>query len=131
MLEDVVRSLTRKLFDKGPWIFQKDSASAYKAKLMQKWLEDNVPDFIHAEDLPSCSPDNFWQTVESIECRKIHRNIESLKKVKKAIVSAVKSIDIAHIREAINKFTERLYKCIFTEGEILNKNYIIFSSFFF
>jgi len=56
-LEPVVKPLNQFLFNAKPWIFQQDSAPAHKAKTTQKWLAENVPDFIQASDWRSGSPD--------------------------------------------------------------------------
>ncbi|GJQ68394.1 hypothetical protein Trydic_g16984 [Trypoxylus dichotomus] len=36
---------------KQHWSSQEDSAPGHKAKFIQKWLEDNVPNFISAEKI--------------------------------------------------------------------------------
>jgi len=57
MLEDIVKSLKHTLFKNKHWVFQQNSAPAHKAKITHQWLEKNVPEFICAENWPSCSLD--------------------------------------------------------------------------
>lgn len=119
MLEKVVKPLNPSLFKNKPWIFQQDSAPAHKAKTTQRWLEDNLPRFIKAEEWPSGSPDlnpldySLWQKLEALACSKPHRNIEMLKK---SIKNAAKKISIAQIRAAIDDWPERLRRCVAANG---------------
>ena len=117
-LERVVKPLNQTLFNGMPWIFQQDSAPAHKAKTTQKWLAENVPDFIRASDWPSGSPDlnaldyELWNTLEEIACQKPHRNLESLKR---SIVEAASKIPIEKVRTCIEQWPERMRQCIENE----------------
>jgi len=54
MLDDVVEPLNHSLFENmDNWCFQQDSIPAHKARRIQNWLAENVPDFIAANDWPS------------------------------------------------------------------------------
>ena len=57
ILTNVVGPLNQTTFQYRPWIFQQDSAPAYKAKNTQQWVENHVPEFISSEHWPSASLD--------------------------------------------------------------------------
>jgi inhibitor of nuclear factor kappa-B kinase subunit alpha len=46
-----------RLYPRGDWIFQQDSAPAHKAKVTQAWCSANCPDFIKTSEWPPSSPD--------------------------------------------------------------------------
>jgi hypothetical protein len=46
ILEPLVALLSTTMFQGKPWTFQQDSAPAHMAKVFQKWLKTNTPDFI-------------------------------------------------------------------------------------
>lgn len=50
VLQPLVEPLNRSLFNGKPWTFQQDSAPAHKAKIVQSWLRNNVPDFISTDE---------------------------------------------------------------------------------
>lgn len=119
VLESVVKPLNTSLFKNQPWSFQQDSAPGHKAKSTQKWLEENVPDFIKAEDWPSSSPDlnpldyELWSVLEQMTCSKRHSNIESLKK---SLTHAVANFPIEVVRASIDKWPARLKACVKAKG---------------
>lgn len=45
------------LFGDDEYVFQQDSAPAHKAKVVQEWLRQNVPNFIPTNEWPASSPD--------------------------------------------------------------------------
>jgi len=49
--------LTTRLFNDGHWTFQQDSAPAHKAKVVQKWFREKIPDFIARDEWAAASPD--------------------------------------------------------------------------
>ena len=57
ILTNVVVPPNQTMFQNRPWIYQQDSAPAHKAKIMQQWLENNIPEFISNEHWQSASPD--------------------------------------------------------------------------
>ena len=50
ILEPVVKPLGQSLFHGQQWTFIQDSAPAHGAKVVQKWLRDNVPDFVSSQE---------------------------------------------------------------------------------
>lgn len=118
-LETVVKPLSTTLFDNKDWIFQQGSAPSHKAKSTQKWLMDNLPGLISAEEQPSWSPDlypldySFWVELELKECRKSHPNLASLKR---ALTRGAKRIPLKKIRAAIDEWPTRLRACIKNKG---------------
>lgn len=119
MLTDVVKPLNTTLFKNKPWVFQQDSAPGHKAKTTQRWLENNVPAFIRAEDWPSGSPDLnpldycLWSLLEQKACSKPHRNVEALKT---SLTKAVAEIPLETLRTAIDDFIPRLKLCVKAKG---------------
>lgn len=119
ILEPVVKPLSQTLFFNKYWIFQQDSAPAHKARTTQRWLKDNLPDFIAFEDWPSGSPDlnpldyRLWEVLEEKACSKPHRNIDSLKR---DLMAAAASIPLETVRAAIDEWPDRLMKCVKAKG---------------
>ena len=62
---------TTKLFDDiNNWTFQQDGATSHTAKNVQKWLQENVPNYVAKEEWPGNSPDlnvieNLWAYMET------------------------------------------------------------------
>lgn len=108
------------MFDNSHWTFQQDSAPGHKARRVQEWLRENVPDFIKAEDWPSSSPDLYpldyklWSVLEEAACCRTHHNLDSLKK---SIVNAAKKISLEVIRKAIDDWPKRLKLCYKAGGD--------------
>jgi len=46
-----------RLYPGNDFEFLQDSAVSHRAKVMQQFLRQNTPDFIAADQWPSCSPD--------------------------------------------------------------------------
>ena len=86
VLQGAVKPLNMTVFNGQKWVFQQDSAPAYKAKTTQEWLLQNVLAFIRAEDWPSGSPDldpldyKLWVVLGDMACQKSHNNLDSLKR---------------------------------------------------
>lgn len=119
VLEWIVKPLNTTLFHGEHWVYQQDSAPSHKAKSMQEWLENNVPDFISHQEWTSGSPDlnpldySLWDILESEVCATRHPNLESLKR---SIVEKAASMPLEVIHTAISKWPERLKKCIEVKG---------------
>ncbi len=81
-----------------------DSTPVYKAEAPQTWLEQNVPDFICANDWTFASPDlkpldyALWDQLEEMACSKSHQSVDLLK---------------ARLRKAVKEFPleKILYSC--------------------
>jgi DDE superfamily endonuclease len=121
MLDDVVKPLNHSLFEnEDNWCFQQDSAPAHKARRIQTWLAENLPDFITANDWPSGSPDlnpldySLWTKLEERACAHSHRNLDSLKK---SIVKAARELPLETIRESIDEWPKRLRLCVKKRGD--------------
>jgi hypothetical protein len=101
-----VKPLSDSLFEGIDWVFQQDSTPGHKAKIIQEWLKNNVPNFIKASNWPSASPDlnpldyGLWNTLEERACKKRHANLESLKR---SIVKAAAEILLETIRSYIEQ----------------------------
>lgn len=114
VLESVVKPLNSTLFEDDFWIFQQDSAPAHKARRIQQWLRDNVPEFIAAEDWPSGSPDlnpldyKLWDVLEASACKSRHHSLDGLKK---SIVDAARKMPLSIIRASIDDWPKRLKLC--------------------
>lgn len=57
VLKDHLLPEAQKIFGDEYFLFQQDSAPAHKAKLVQAWCEENLPDYIPASEWPASSPD--------------------------------------------------------------------------
>jgi hypothetical protein len=56
ILTNIVAPINQTMFQSRPWIFQQDSVPVHKAKTMQQWLENHVPEFIISDHWLSASP---------------------------------------------------------------------------
>ncbi|KIH55190.1 hypothetical protein ANCDUO_14657, partial [Ancylostoma duodenale] len=71
ILEDVLKPWPISHFGEKKWCFQQDSASAHKAKTIQRWCQKELPDFIAYKGWPSNSPDlnpldfSGWSVLEA------------------------------------------------------------------
>ena len=106
-------------FGKNKWVFQQDSAHAHRGKSTQNWCQNNLPDYITANEWPPCSPDlnaldySIWSILESRACEKNHKNVKELKT---SLKKAWKTIDDNTIRKIIDEFPKRLARCIKSNG---------------
>ncbi|KIH66733.1 hypothetical protein ANCDUO_02941 [Ancylostoma duodenale] len=57
VLETHLKPWAEKHFGNARWIFQQDSAPCHTTLSTQKWLRNNVPDFISPTQWPASSPD--------------------------------------------------------------------------
>ena len=110
----------RKLFKNKFWTFQQDSAPAHAAKSVVRFLTENVPDLISPQEWPPSSPDlnpldySIWAILEKRACRKLHRNLATLKA---SLRREWARLDLETIENAINSWPERLKKCAALKGE--------------
>ncbi|EYB87313.1 hypothetical protein Y032_0265g654 [Ancylostoma ceylanicum] len=106
-------------FGSEPWTFQQDSAPAHKAKVVQKWCANTLPDFISAEDWPPYSPDlnpmdySVWSILKAKACAKSHTCLKSLRE---ALQKAWDELDDDYLRSTVDAFPRRLQACIKAKG---------------
>jgi inhibitor of nuclear factor kappa-B kinase subunit alpha len=106
-------------FQWGAWTFQQDSAPAHKAKIVQKWLQDHVPDFIATQDWPSASPDlspldyEVWSTLEAKVCSKPYESVEALKR---SLTRGWDRIPMETLRKSVEEWRNRFRRCIEAMG---------------
>jgi inhibitor of nuclear factor kappa-B kinase subunit alpha len=118
VLQGVVKHLNMTLFSGQEWVFQQDSAPAYKAKTTQEWLRRNLVAFISTENWPSGSadlkpPDNkLWAVLRDMACQECHNSVESLKR---SLVKAVSEIPLETVRAVIAEWLECLRACVEAE----------------
>jgi len=104
VLQGVMKPLNTTVFSGQKWVFQQDSAPAYKAKTTLEWLRRHIPALISTEDWPSGSPDlnplgyKLWAVLKDKACQKRHNNLDSLKR---SLVIAAAEIPPETVRAAI------------------------------
>lgn len=119
VLEPVVKPLNTTLFQDQPWTFQRDSAPAHKAKIVQNWLKNNIPDFISTEEWPSASPDlnpldyAVWSKLEAKACAKPHTSREALMR---SLVRELDKFPLESLRNSVEEWRPRLQQCISASG---------------
>ena len=124
VLVGVVEPLNHDLFNGGHWTFQQDSAPAHKAKIVQKWLREKVPDFISTEEWPAASPDlnpldySIWSKLQADVCSKPHKSLEALKK---ALKKAWDNFPMESVRAAVDDWIPRLKACVKARGSHFEK----------
>lgn len=119
ILKPIVEPLNQSLFQNGHWTFQQDSAPAHQAKMVQKWLKAEIPDFISSQEWPAASPDlnpldyDIWSKLELDACTKPHTSLESLKK---SLVKMWDDYPLTRARTAIEDWIPRLKACVAAKG---------------
>lgn len=119
VLEPIVRPLNQSLFNGEDWTFQQDSAPAHKAKMVQNWLHNNIPDFISTSEWPSASPDlnpldyAIWSNLEAKVCAKPHTSVEALKN---SLTMEWEKLSMKSVRTCIEEWRPRLQRCISARG---------------
>ena len=85
VLQTVVKPWLDENYPEGNYVWQQDSATGHKAKVVQKWCKDNLaavwPTAFWPPSSPDCSPLDYgiWGNVESKACSSPHKNVDSLK----------------------------------------------------
>eukprot|EP00298_Acanthocystis_sp_HF-20_P028672 c7473_g1_i1.p1 GENE.c7473_g1_i1~~c7473_g1_i1.p1 ORF type:complete len:354 (+),score=38.39 c7473_g1_i1:160-1221(+) len=114
-----VLPLTEKMFNGENWCFQQDSAPAHKSKVVQKWLTENIPSFVHHNEWPPNSPDlnpmdfYVWSRLEEMVNTKRFNSVDSLKT---ALQRAWKKMSKEETCKAIFSVPRRLKKCVQAKG---------------
>ena len=111
VLRKVLKPNAKILYENGDWIFQQDSAPSHKAKIYQKLLEDEIPDFFATDEWPPNSPDlnpldySIWKTSEERVNSKYHSSMESLKAY---ILKEWDNLTMEEVRKSIDAWPRRL-----------------------
>ena len=119
ILEEVLAPWATAKFGSTTWCYQQDSAPAHSAKLTQKWLAENVLQFLSKEDWPSSSPDlnPFDYSLFSILQEKVNRiPYKSVEALKHAIIEAWAEIPEETIRATCGAFRVRLKAIVKAKG---------------
>ena len=113
-------------FPDDDWCYAHDGASAHKADMINRWLEDNVPDHITSGpsgDWPASSPDlnpieNIWGIMnESIQLDSPATTAALKRSVKKAWAN----IPLSTLQSTIQSMPNRLAQVIHNQGESIGK----------
>lgn len=120
VLKGHLQEHAKKLYGEDYYCFQQDSAPSHKAKLTQKWCEENLPDFISAEEWPSSSPDlnpldfSIWGYMLGRIGSTAGMNLESFKS---RLLKIWDEIPIEVVRASCSNFFTRMKKVIAARGE--------------
>ena len=115
ILTNVGELLNQTMFQNKPWIFQQDSVPAHKAKTMQQWFENHVPECISGDHWPSASPHlnpldyKLWSILEGMVYTRCHHNLESLRQ---ALVEAVDNFPMDVVHTAIDAWPKFFYSSL-------------------
>ncbi len=143
MLEEIVKSFQDAFFEGSDYCFQQDSAPAHKAKEVQQWQMEKVPDFITTNKWPTGSSDLspldylLWNHLQKITCA--HRNFfkSSLSFFKMfheiSQVFAKLSLTLLHISTSITQNSSKFFRnfLVTSLSKFLAKYYQIINFFFF
>jgi hypothetical protein len=107
-----------RLYPNGEWTFVQDSDPKHTAASTQKFLRENVPDFIPPSDWPPGSPDfdimeNIWSVLQT---RIDARRPATIRKLKSAIAAEWKKFGVNKIRPFVKSMRERLQMAIDLKG---------------
>ncbi|QQP55180.1 Transposable element tcb2 transposase, partial [Caligus rogercresseyi] len=85
VMQNVVKPWLDATYPEGNYVFQQDSAPGHKAKITQKWCEENLAAFWPWSMWPPSSPDcnpldyGIWGVVERKACSIPHASVDALK----------------------------------------------------
>jgi transposase len=115
---------TSKIFQKAKWTFQHDGASAHKAKSVNDWLEDHVPNYIPSGpngQWPANSPD--LNPIENVWAIMKHRLEDNPPKTMTALRARVKKLwkdlTLEEIQKLANSMKRRLSAVIAKKGQFI------------
>ncbi|QQP48937.1 Transposable element tcb2 transposase [Caligus rogercresseyi] len=85
VMQNVVKPWLDATYPEGNYVFQQDSAPGHKAKITQKWIEENLAAFWPGSMWPPSSSDcnpldyGIWVVVERKACSIPHASVDALK----------------------------------------------------
>ena len=106
------------------YTFHQDSAPCHTAKIVLKWLKENVPHFwspwYWPPNSPDCNPCDYWlwSKVEKDACSTYHNTVESLKR---DIVKAFKNLEREQVKKVCSRFRSRLQRVVQADGGHIEK----------
>ncbi|VDO94410.1 unnamed protein product [Heligmosomoides polygyrus] len=114
-------------FGEAYWCFQQDFAPARKAKVVEDWCDEQLPDFIAHNEWPSNSADlspmaySVWTALEKKTCSTRHSQIQALlsnlDSPKEALLKSWDEIDEPYLRATCEAFVELLKDFVEAEGD--------------
>ena len=119
VLKSVVISWCNQVAGGRPWVWQQDSAPAYKSKETQAWLQKECSDFVSFSHWPPSSPDLnpleyfVWSYVENITNMTSHNTKASLIA---AIRRVFAELPPALVEKVCSQFQIRIEVVIEVEG---------------
>ena len=101
------------------YTWQQDSAPCHTAKIVLKWLRENVPHFwspwFWPPNSPDCNPCDYWlwKKVVQIACKTHHNSVELLKN---AIREAFRSLKQEEVAKEVMRFRHRIEAVVKANG---------------
>lgn len=120
VLKDHMMKYIPELYENQEFVFQQDSAPSHGSKIVQTWLNANLPNFIRKEDWPATSPDLnvmdyfVWSYMEQNLGNVAGLHLDGFKQ---RLIKIWNEIPQEHIRAACESFPKRLRSCIVQKGE--------------
>ena len=106
------------------YTWQQDSAPCHTAKVVIKWLRENVPHFWSPwhwpPNSPDCNPLDYWlwHRVVRVACKTHHNSLDQLKH---DISKAFRSLEMEEVERDVSKFRRRLQSVIDANGWHIEK----------
>jgi inhibitor of nuclear factor kappa-B kinase subunit alpha len=119
ILEGCLKAGAQRMFGRGQWTFQQDSAPAHRAKVTQDWCRTQTPDFIQSSEWPPSSPDlnpldyAIWGILEARVNAVQHPSPDSLKKHLRA---EWRKLSMSIVRNSLASWRRRLQAVVKKRG---------------